>query len=148
VWWLVTKEKFSSHPLKILFHFEKVWKTKNIRYVLPEIFLACRGGEKDTWWVWWEFFDTKEGEVGLLWNWDAISLWKFLFPSPHFFLTPQNYSFIPNLWKQNFGKYEPNFRKFGKYLPKFCNIETCISTVYFKKNSEIMFFRFYFLKKT
>jgi hypothetical protein len=40
------------------------------------------------------------------------------------------------------------FEKFEKYLLKFCDIETLenSSTVYFSKNSKILFFKFYFLK--
>jgi hypothetical protein len=38
------------------------------------------------------------------------------------------------------------FEKFEKHLPKFCDIETSVSTVYFSKNPEIMFSEFYFLK--
>jgi hypothetical protein len=61
---------------------------------------------------------------------------KISLPTPMFFLTPWKSNFTPNFRKQNFGKYE----KFGKHLLKFCNTETTAS--------KIMFFGFYFLKKS
>jgi hypothetical protein len=38
------------------------------------------------------------------------------------------------------------FEKFGKLLPKFCDIETAVSTVYFSKNPKKKHFGFYLSK--
>jgi hypothetical protein len=70
---------------------------------------------------------------------------KFLFSSPHFFNPPKRNMRM----RREIFELKPSinmnriFEKFGKYLPKFCDIETSVSTVYFSKNSKIMFFRFY-----
>jgi hypothetical protein len=62
--------------------------------------------------------------------------WKSSFPTPNVSFSPLKNSILSLIYESKTSvNGNRNFEKFGKHLPKFCDIETAVSTVYFSKNS-------------